>query len=292
MGGALQVNNPARETTFGAAIGYTHPAGDYAALSLTYLNEGHPDDHHRDGVAAQAWLRTHATEQGLTLAAGAGRYFYFDTSSLPTADEGYDNDHGWAPIYSLQAAWHFSNRWYAQVQLNRVIPHGKEGTTSLLVGAGYRFGGVRGDKLHLDGPSTDDTLTLLAGQTILNSFRSERATAGALEYRRAVGHYIDWTVTALNEGSSPQGARSGVATQLWLIRSLNQKVELGMGAGPYGAARVPDGPGARSHWSGLLSIASRYHFTKRIVGQVSWNRVATDYHRDTDVLLMGLVFSY
>ena len=295
QGGALQVSQT-HERTFAAAVSYAQPVGDYLALSLSYLNEGHPQRHHRDGVAAQAWLRSHVYQSGLAFGAGVGLDYYFDTSR-PAAASGdvYTNDHGWAPIYSLQMSWHDPSRWYAQVQLNRIFPnssHGKSPTTALMAGVGYRFDGVRGDKLHLDGPSTDDTITLLAGQTIVNSFESERSRASSIEYRRALGHYVDWTVTALSEGTSAGSRRNGVATQLWLIRSLNKDVELGMGVGPYAAFEVHDVPGTRSHKAGLISIASRYHFTKRVVGELEWHRVVTDYHRDADMLMAGVGFSF
>jgi hypothetical protein len=294
QGGALRVTKT-HETTFEGALAYTHPVGDWAALSLSYINEGHPEFHHRDGVAGQVWLRTPVYDNDMSFAAGIGFDYLFDTAR-PPASSGlvYTNDHGWAPIYSLQMTWHNANRWYTQVQVNRIVPGGggKNPTTALLVGVGYRFDGVRGDKLHLDGPTTDDTLTVLAGQTIVNSFESERSRAASVEYRRAVGSYLDWTVTALSEGTSAGTRRNGIATQLWLIRSLNKDVELGMGVGPYAAFEVHDVPGTRSHKAGLLSIASRYHFTKRVVGQLSWNRVVTDYHRDADLLLAGLGYSF
>ena len=293
QGGALRVSN-SNENSFAVGVNYAQPVGDYLALSLGYLNEGHPRNHHRDGVSGQLWLRSHISEEGLSWGVGVGQYYFFDTSRPRRAPEDvYINDHGWAPIYSLQATWHHPNRWYTQVQLNRVVPSGaKEPTTSLLVGVGYRFDGVRGDKLHLDGPSTDDTLTVMAGQSIVNSFESERSHATTLEYRRAVGRYIDWTVSYLNEGTSAGTHRNGVATQLWLIRSLDTNLELGMGVGPYLAFEVPDVPGTRSHKAALVSMGGRYHFTKRVVGELSLNRVVTDYHRDADLLLLGLGYSF
>lgn len=289
--GALHVNEQ-HENSFSAGISYAHPVNDHIGLSLSYLNEGHPTDHHRDGVAGQVWLRSGYNQPGWTFGIGAGQYFYFDTTDL--GGDRYTNDHGWAGIYSLQATYHYpDSRWYNQVQVNRIAPAaGKDATTSLMVGVGYQFNGVKGDKLHLDGPSTDDTLTLLAGQGITNSTSSERARVTALEYRRAVGRYVDWTVTAIDEGNTGHIERNGVATQLWLIRSLSQKVEIGMGAGFYFNDKVPEGEGQRSHKTGLVSIASRYHLAKRIVGEVSWNRVVTDYHRDADLLLIGLGYSF
>lgn len=286
QGGLLQVTNDRHEHTFGAALNYAHPVGDHLALSLSYLNEGHPLEHHRDGMAGQLWLRSRITEQGISFGAAAGQYYYFDTARIGAND--YHNDHGWAPIYSVQMSWHHPSRWYTQVQLNRIFPRDRNATTTLLVGAGYRFDGVRGDKLHLDGPSTDDTLTVLAGQSIVNSFDSERSKAHSLEYRRAVASYVDWTVSWLNEGTSARTRRNGVASQLWLIRSLEPRVELGMGVGPYGVLDLHDVPGRQSHLAGLVSIATRYHVNQRVVGEIAWHRVVTDYHRDADLLMLGL----
>lgn len=283
--GALKVNEK-NEKSFAAALSYTHPVSEHAALSLTYLNEGHPEDHHRDGIAGQAWLRTKQWQNGLSFGAGAGAYYYFDTARTPSGD--YSNDHGWAPIYSVSASWHFPNRWYAHLQANRVLPRGKDDTTQLLLGVGYRFEGVPGNKLHLSNPTHDDTITLSAGQTIVNSFESERARAYSVEYRRLLRPYVDWSVSWLKEGSTALTEREGLASQLWLIRSLSKHVELGMGAGPYIAYDLPHVTQRQRHVSGLVSIVSRYHFNQSWVGQLSWNRVVTDYHRDADVLLLGL----
>ena len=294
QGGALRVSGT-NENSFAVGVNYAQPVGDYLALSLGYLNEGHPHNHHRDGVSGQVWLRSHINERGMSWGVGVGQYYFFDTTH-PSGGSGepYINDHGWAPIYSLQASWHYPSRWYAQVQINRVIPNGaKDPTTSLLVGAGYRFDSVRGDKLHLDGgATTDDTVTVLAGQSIVNSLESERSRASSVEYRRSIGRYVDWTVSWLNEGTTAVTRRNGVATQLWLIRSLNREVELGMGVGPYLAFEVHDVPGTRSHKAGLVSVAGRYHFSRRVVGTLSLNRVVTDYHRDADLLLVGVGYSY
>lgn len=288
QGGLLHVNAK-HENSFAAALNYTHPVGQYLAMSLSYLNEGHPAEHHRDGIAGQLWLRSRITAEGLSFGAAAGQYYYFDTARNGSD---YTNDHGLAPIYSVQASWHYPSGWYGQIQLNRIYPRSKDATTNLLIGAGYRFDNVRGDKLHLDGPSTDDTITVMGGQSIVNSFNSERSKAHSIEYRRATGRYVDWTVSWVNEGTTARTRRNGIATQAWLIRSLSKNVELGMGAGPYGVLDHDDVPGSNSHLAALVSIGARYHISKRIVGQLLWQRVMTDYHRDADLLMLGLGASY
>jgi hypothetical protein len=292
--GALRVSET-QQRTFTGGVAYAHPVNDHLGFSLSYWNEGHPTDHHRDGVAGQVWVRSGTNQPGWSFGAGAGQYYYFDTTELHSNGRTkYTNDHGWAAVYSLQATYHYpDSRWYNQVQLNHIAPSsGKDATTALVAGVGYQFGGVRGDKLHLDGPNTDEALTLMAGQGITNSLDSERASIAALEYRRAVGRYIDWTVTAINEGNTAQSKRNGVATQLWLIRSVSPRVEIGTGAGFYFNVRVPDAEGQRSHKAGLVSIGVRYHLSKRIVGEATWNRVVSDYHRDADLFLTGLGYSF
>ncbi len=287
MAGGLKVS-ATDERTFVAAISYTQPVGNYNAVSLSYINEGHPQDHHRDGMAGQVWLRTKNVDQGLMLGAGVGRYFFFDTAKTDVAPHNFDNDHGWGSIISLQARWQFANRWYAQAQVNRIVPSGKDATTHLLIGAGYRYDGVPGAKLHLQNWAHDDTVTFSTGHTIVNSFRSETSRPFTLEYRRAVGKYLDWSATAIDEGSTDLAHRRGVAGQLWLIRSLNEKVEFGMGAGPYLAWDARDTQDHGARLTGLLSAVGRYHVNRRWVAQLAWNRVITDYHRDADVILLGV----
>lgn len=292
-GGALRVRE-ADEMTFSVGASYSHPVSEHFALSLSYLNEGHPLEHHRDGVASQLWVRTGYNKPGWSFGAGAGQYYYFDTTDLHSpSGRRYTNDHGWANIVSVQATYHYpDSRWYNQIQINRIQPDSKDATTSLLLGVGYQFNGIKGDKLHMEGASTDESVSLMGGRGIRNSLRSESSTIAALEYRRAVGRYVDWTVTAIDEGNRPQSKRNGVATQLWLIRSLSPKVELGMGAGWYFNAKVPDGNQARSHKAGLVSVATRYHLSKQVVGVVNFGRVITDYHRDADLLLLGVGYSF
>lgn len=285
LAGQMKVNEK-DDQSFAAALNYLHPVGAYAAFGASYLNEGHPQGHHRDGLAAQGWLRLPVAATGLELGVGAGKYYYFDTAR----DDGihYDNDHGWANMASVAVSWHIDPRWYLQAQATRLYPKSRDGTTLLLVGAGYHFDGSGRTPAQLS-PARDDTLTLSAVRTIVNSFDSERSNGYALEYRRTLGRYVDATVTALQEGSNRRTERKGVAAELWLMRDLTPAVELGMGAGPYSISDKPDRRDGRySHWAGLASIVGRYHVNGRWTAQLMWNRVITDYQRDADVFMLGV----
>jgi hypothetical protein len=116
------------------------------------------------------------------------------------------------------------------------------------------------------------------------------STIAALEYRRAVGRYVDWTVTAIDEGNAAEQAqRRGHAAVADPF--LNQKMELGMGAGWYFNAKVPDGPGALAQ--GRAGERGRALPPEQARSRrVNWNRVVTDYHRDADLLLLGLGYSF
>ena len=64
-------------------LDYRAGLGEHFAYSISYLNEGHLPDHHRDGYGAQVWARANALDRRLSLAAGVGPYFYFDTIPNP-----------------------------------------------------------------------------------------------------------------------------------------------------------------------------------------------------------------
>lgn len=282
--------------TYAWSLDYRHRIGNHAALGLTYLNEGHPDNHHRDGIGALAWARSGALAAGWSLAAGIGPYYYFDTTSDNTAD--HLNEHGWGMLASVAATWQMQRRWFVQLRANRVIVPAGINTTSVLLGVGYRLDGTpvpdaQSAMWSSNGSATGHELTLSAGQTVVNSFDSERARAYAVEYRRGLGRHLDWTLAWLNEGDARLLRRQGLATQLWLLRPLlDGRLTLGVGAGPYLAVdRDRSTPGAesrRERLAGLLSLGARYRVNPDFLLRFSWSRVITDYHRDSDVLLIGV----
>jgi hypothetical protein len=65
---------------------------------MSWINEGHVPNHHRDGIAAQFWIGTTAFDPRLSFAAGIGPY-YFDTTRTAGSDAETDI-HGWGVLYS------------------------------------------------------------------------------------------------------------------------------------------------------------------------------------------------
>src|SRR6201991_531374 len=67
FGGAL---TGAGSRTYSWAFDYQEGLGKYAALGITWLNEGHLPDHHRDGQSVQLWGRLPLENRRFVLSAG------------------------------------------------------------------------------------------------------------------------------------------------------------------------------------------------------------------------------
>lgn len=296
--------------TYTWALAYDHTFTKHWGASLTWLNEGHVPNHHRDGQAIQAWARLPLFEDRLIVDAGVGPYLYFDTTLSPGAAR-YSNEHGVGALMSLRAAYAFTNRWKAQLQLNRVAIRGAPDSTGVLLGVGYQFdvrsSGAASASMSTpygsaEHPASDawrtptessQAVTLYAGQTILNSTASQTAFATALDWRKDVADHVAWTVGYLHESSRKQARRDGVTSQVWAKQALDDgRLELSAGVGLYYAineyegAPVP-GPGDGTV-SALISVSAAYRLSHRWQARLTWNRVATHYDRDTDVIVGGL----
>lgn len=287
--------------TYTWAFNYQEGLGEYFAASFMWLNEGHIPDHHRDGQAIQLWARLPLANRRFVISAGVGPYRYFDTT---TSQQGgsYSDTHGWGVVYSVRAAYYTSNRWVAQLGLNRVHVQRGPDATSVMVGIGYQL-----DAPATPGPRdwassrlnkvTDNEVTVYFGKAIVNSTSSPTAFAGAIDYRRGLMKYMDLTVGYLHEGSSKTARRDGLTSQLWATRAfMNDRVTLGVGAGVYYAINENEnsaepGPGS-GKFSGLVSISGTYRFTEHWDARLTWNRVVTRYDRDTDVIFAGVGYRF
>ncbi|MGI4856447.1 MAG: hypothetical protein ACRYHA_05895 [Janthinobacterium lividum] len=241
----------------------------------------------------------------LTIGLGAGPYRYYDTTS--GASRAYVNEHGWGMLYSVTAKWAATRHLAYELRFNRVQAPGSMDSTSLLFGVVYRFpksatapaatdataaaGHGSGGFLH------GDEVTVMAGESVVNSLSSESTFAKSVEYRHAFGRHIEGTVSWIDQGNTPLTSRNGVAAQLWLSEPLYQdRVVLGLGLGPYVAAdtyRVSrDSTRTGAKVSGLLTMSAAYRFADHWVARISWNRTVTRYDRDTDMFMAGVGYRF
>lgn len=289
------------DRTYSWAMDYQEGLGPYTAVGFTWYNEGHIPDHHRDGQSIQFWGRLPLANRRFVLSAGVGPYRYFDT--VPAVEgRGYSDSHGWGVLMSVRAAYYTSHRWVAQLQLNRAQVFSGPDTTSVMFGIGYQLDapdtpGPRDTPLTRTGKVTNNEVTAMLGETILNSRSSPSTLGGSLEYRRGLTQAIDWTATWMYEGAKQSIRRNGIASELWLTRAfLNDKVTLAAGAGAYFTIdqrnrRDQPGPGD-GRISGIVSISASYRLSDRWLTRITWNRVVTRYNRDTDVIQAGLGYRF
>ncbi|MFC0690604.1 hypothetical protein [Paraburkholderia humisilvae] len=296
FGGAL---TGAGSHTYSWAFDYHEGLGKYAALGITWLNEGHLPDHHRDGQSIQLWGRLPLTERRFVLSAGVGPYRYSDTVS--SGPNGFMNDHGWGALMSVRAAYYTSHRWIMQVQLNRVQINGGPNTTGILFGIGYQLDapdepGPRDRPMARNDRVTNNEFTVLAGETIKNSLDSESGFSTSVEYRRGIFKYVDWTATYMHENLPAAVRRNGLASQLWLTRAFfNERLTLAAGAGAYYAIDVfnqPGSAGIKGTISGLVSLSASYRLSKHWLTRITWNRVVTRTSLDADMIQAGIGYRF
>ena len=284
------------ETTYAWSIEYAQGLGEHAYVTFGWLNEGHLREHHRDGPAAQIWGRVNLLDRRLSLVFGIGPYAYFDTAQ---AEQGasYTNDHGFGMIYSAGLTWYTEQRWFVHLRANQIEVDTHVDTNMLLFGVGYQLDppGAVGPQpwaAPLAPRQIKNELSIFVGRTILNSFQSEDSTATEIEYRRALGQYVDWTVGWLHEGAHEIIRRNGVTTQLWLVRSFfDDRFTLGGGAGVYFVLNkehpIENGAVDDERESIILSTLASYRLDRHWSARITWNRIMTGYNRDTDILLFG-----
>ena len=295
LGGYGATNNPV-ETTGAWQVRYMEGLGEYFAYSLSYVNQGHFISHHRDGTAANLWLRTSMINRQLSLGVGAGPIFYYDTVR---PDSGAATDvHGWGTMVNLLASWYTGNRWIYQLQGSWVRGGNSFDTLSVLAGIGYQLDAPPSPGPDLKAPrqteeTTDNELTFFGGQTVVNIPGNGSSTAGSLEYRRGLWRYVEWTAGALYEGRSNLIDRYGLTTQIWLAKSFfDDRLALGAGFGFYLAQDRLREQRSGAFFSEIVSITASYRLSSHWLIRGTWDRIITDYDRDTDVFLGGIGYRF
>lgn len=285
------------ERTYAWQVQYMEGLGDHFAYSLSYLNQGHFISHHRDGNAANLWARTNLLDRQLSLGVGVGGVFYYDTQS--PANGGPSRDlHGWGTMANVAATWYTKSRLFYQLQGYWVRGGNSFNTLSALAGIGYQLDApptkgpdVKGTRLDEE-RVTDNELTAFGGETVVNIPGDGHSSAFALEYRRGLWKYLEWTAGALYEGRSSLIDRYGLTTELWLVKPfLDDRFNLGVGAGPYFAVdrrldtrkvRIPI----------IFSTTGSYRISKDFLIRATWDRIITTYDRDTDIFLGGIGYRF
>jgi hypothetical protein len=286
----------------GWEVDYRQDLYKYFDASISYINEGHFPDHLRDGTAFEGWTNVPFFNDHVALSVGAGVYYYYDTEPLGAG--GSADVHGTAPIFSFTATGYLSDRWFYRFMVNRIEPSSDIRDTTLLVGVGYWFGPNRrpeGKVPNAGAPEpeyvTEPQLTVFGGQSIVNTFFSDKAWAGAAEYRQGIMPHLDGTTTYIYEGDPKTTRRSGVALQLWPVNTFfDDKTSVGIGVGPYFYIdrKHPSDVGRinPAAIAPLVSFTIERRLSDSLVTRFVWDRVTSSYNRDSDIFLFGLGYCW
>ena len=288
--GVTRAHDP-DDTSFAAVAAYAHPIAPHWSAAFEYRNEGHVPSHHRDGHSVQLWYSSNEGD-GFGMRVGAGPYRYFDTT-VAENPLGFQNAHGWGALYGIAATWKPAGRWTWALRADHIHARDSFDTTTVSVEASYH--------LNQDGslprnatPGTfgtrDAELTVMAGRTILNSFESETTGSRLVELRGAFTPSVRGSIGLLNEGQAGVLNREGVLAQLWLEPSFGDgRYTLGVGLGPY-FANDQERPG--NHWHALIGTTVSWRFSRAWAARITWNRVSSNYDRDSDIITAGIGYRF
>lgn len=301
-------DNGAKNSSYAWQVDYRQDFYKYFASSISYINEGHLPDHYRDGTAWEGWGNLPLFDDRIALSLGAGVYYFYDTETLVG---GSADVHGTAPIVSLSLTGYFSDRVFYRVMFNRISPSGDTKTTTATIGVGYWFGLTRrpvGEQPGKDPTAegqyvTKPQLTLFGGQTVVNTFLSPKAYAAAAEYRQGLLPHLDATASFIYEGDPKIERRSGVAFQLWPVNTFfDESTSVGIGVGPYvfidrnhpvmSGQTVNVGLKDPAAVAPLVSLTIARQLSDSWIVRVVWDRVTSNYNRDSDIFLVGLGHSW
>ncbi len=264
------------------------------AWQLSYYNEGHFSNHHRDGLALLGFLYSKPLLQNtIVFSAGLGPYFYFDTHIY--ADH-YADVHHLAVLYRIAGTYYRFSPVLLKLGVDHIqVMNRDPDTTALVFSIGYALAASKqACKNVSEKPVLDNQISVLLGQTTVNSAHDEQSFANSVEYRYAFFHYIDGTLAWLNEGHNAVMRRYGILPQLWLERDfLQQRLYLGLGVGPYLVRTHVYGYGSDLPRSfdtihAVVSLNAQYFFAHRWFVNALWHRILTRQNRDSDVFLFGL----
>jgi hypothetical protein len=301
LGGYGWTDKPT-EKTYAWQTQYMEGLGNHLAYSLSYVNQGHFIEHHRDGYAANLWARTNLLDKRLSLGIGVGGLYYFDTIKPPTGSSASERDyHGWGSMTNVAATWYTESRVFYQLQGYWIRGDKSFDTLTALAGIGYQLDAppVQGPDVkgtHQPERTVNNELSLMGGETVVNISGPGKSATVDLEYRRGIWRYLEVSAGALYEGKSDLINRYGITTQLWLAkRFLDDDMSLGAGFGPYFAIDERRGgstSGRDVFINKIASISGSLKLSEHYDLRASFNRVITTYDRDSDIFLGGISYRF
>jgi hypothetical protein len=279
------------QETFAIQASYLQELSSWFAGELTYRNEGHIEENHRDGIGALLWGRFKPAGERLALGLGIGPEIYFNTKGAGNGD-GYTDAHGLSLLGSAGIQLNLAGGAFLEARFNRTLDSSSFQSESVLTGVGYRLT-AKGDEGVNRRANTRTSFFVSLGQSIVNSFDSEEGQAFAIQYETQVKAGYGTIVSLIDEGRARDFSRAGIAIQPAIIREFLRKgrLRLRLAGGPYFNEQEKENH-SRSRIAALLSSSADYRVTQHHGLYISGNRVFTTDDRDSDILLVGVAVSF
>jgi hypothetical protein len=287
--------NPVQKT-YSYGFEYIHGLNDYLSYGFGYGNEGHFDqgiEHHRDYDGADLWAHTDVLNHQLRLALGFGPVFYYDTTG-GTYGHSTEDLHGFGTRTSLSATLNTFSPLLLQIRTD-FVNGGSFNERSVMLGIGYQLDAKESTHSSDAGGGYGDTrneVTFYGGSSVINLSGEGHAKTFGLEYRRDLSDYFQWTAGLLDEGKSSLADRKGLTSELWLVQSLfDNRMSIGAAAGLY-LAHDSLRPDDSTFVTLMGSVTAAYQVIPNVTVRLTWDRVITNYSRDSDLFKLGVGYRF
>lgn len=269
---------------FGAASLFS--ATGKIRVDFVYYNEGHPDNNHRDGFAAQL-AYSHDLRNGLTAEVGAGPYLSMNTTEIGGVQI---NDSNLGVLFFLalrMALDQYPQGLHLRVALNHVAARGVHSSNALLVGIGKYF---REAPAYAGAGSSRNPVWIgvAAGNSVTNQAGTDGAVGFSLEARQYRGSWAA-SIAAIVEGDDGSRVdRRGIVAQGWFVQPLTGNWAVNAGVGPYVAKNDRESGDPRV--LGLFSLQADRSISKTMKVFASFSRVITFREKnDRDLFRIGVM---
>jgi hypothetical protein len=269
--------------------------------TLSYLNEGHIPDHHRDGGALQLWGTTSFWHGRLELALGAGPYVYCDTQFEPAPD-GYRDYHSVGALITGSLSYGLWGNWFARLEVSQVVAPGNVSTRTVMLGVGYRLQSVieQLNRSWEDGqpattPDAANEFGVFYGQTIVNGAHADASSAFGVEYRRRILQHLELSASLIDDGDGLDGHHLGATGEAWLVQNfMSGRLTMGVGAGAYYSFESYQTiyHTAAASTVGLASMTVAWRFARALDLRLIWHRGFTEDDQDRDIVTAGLGWKF
>jgi hypothetical protein len=283
--GRLKGTQSTHAVTLSCGVNLSYGITEWFAMSGVYVNEGHPENHHRDGFAVQpGWYKDFGDWR---VQFATGPYYSMDTTRRP--DGTLLNDKHLGVLSSVALKWHpEGGKWYVGVGYNNVWMPNNLNSNSEVLFVGTDIGREVGN----EGDRSDSkrSIGLWIGPGNNNNPGSKVKTAGQLEFpilfTEHGGYATSASIAGLYEGNTTLTDRMGVMAQAWAHLTFT-KWTLSAGGGPY-LERDELREERATNILAVVSLRATRQLTRKTTVGFNFNRVLSFYHKDADIFLVGI----